>query len=133
MALSEEARTRYQRFKLALEALARLRAENENERRDVLRDARIQRFEFTFETFWKLLQVIGRDEGLEVGSPRRALNVALSLGFVDESDDATLAAMIRYRNLTVHTYDETLAVEVESFIITRALPLFEACLGKLDA
>lgn len=133
MDLIDEIKTRRERFEQALAALSALHDAQVGERPDVLRDARIQRFEFTFETFWKLLQAIGRDEGLDAGSPRRALNIALRLGFVDESGDATLAAMIRYRNLTVHTYDETLAREVEDFVVNRAIPIFQGCLSRLDS
>lgn len=43
----------------------------------IVRDAAIQRFEYTFELAWKLFRKVARIEGLEVNSPRQAIRAGL--------------------------------------------------------
>ena len=133
MAPIDEVRLRLERFTTALAALERLTDSAQAAAADVLRDARIQRFEFSFEAGWKLLQAVARLEGLETGSPRRALDTARRLALVDEDTDEALAGMLRYRNLTVHTYDEALAREVERFILDVALPVLRVIATRTGA
>jgi nucleotidyltransferase substrate binding protein (TIGR01987 family) len=48
-------------------------------------DGSIQRFEFSFELAWKLLKKLLMDlEGLEAMSPKRALQLAFQLGWIDD-------------------------------------------------
>ncbi len=112
------------RFRQALAALHELLAARDVPA-PILRDALIQRFEFTFEAMWKALQARARDQGLEAGSPRQALQAALRMGLLDASDEEDAWALLHWRNLTVHTYDEATALEVESFVRSRAVVLFD--------
>lgn len=74
------------------------------------RDAAIQRFEYTYEAFWKALQAFLRErEGLEVASPKRAFRLAHETGLMAEEEARLALAMADDRNLTVHTYNEALA------------------------
>jgi len=41
-----------------------------------MRDSAIQRFEFTFELFWKTLKAVGDEAGLTSYSPRDALRAS---------------------------------------------------------
>jgi len=97
----------------------------------VERDAAIQRFEHTFEAFWKALQVYLREvEGLEGASPKGVIRLVREVGLLEE--EARLAlGMVDDRNLTVHTYNESLAQA-----IFRRLPehtrLMEQVLGRLQ-
>jgi nucleotidyltransferase substrate binding protein (TIGR01987 family) len=105
-----------ERLALARAALATL---NEllhtSVRSKVERDAAIQRFEYTFEATWKAAQLYLREvEGLEVGSPKRAVRAGLQVGLFDEAHTRELLAMVDDRNLTVHTYNERLAEEIDS-------------------
>ena len=50
----------------------------------IVRDACIQRFEFTFEMAWKALQAHARAQGLACASPRDCWRTAFRLGLVDE-------------------------------------------------
>ena len=59
----------------------------------IVRDACIQRFEFTFETAWKALQRYALEEGLECVSPRDCFRTAVRLGLIDK--DARWMAMVR--------------------------------------
>jgi nucleotidyltransferase substrate binding protein (TIGR01987 family) len=80
---------------------------------DALRDGAIQRFEFTFELFWKALKARFNEGGREVGaSPRAVLVAAYAAGWFDDED--VFERMVQDRNLTSHTYDQKLAAEVAS-------------------
>ncbi len=112
-------------FRQALSSLEEVAFEVEGVPRAILRDARIQRFEFTFEALWKFLQSLATAEGLDAASPRKALQAALRMGLLDDEDEEAAFEVIRYRNLTVHTYDEDLAEEVERFILGPGLDLLQ--------
>jgi len=79
----------------------------------IVRDAAIKRFEVCFELAWKAVQKAARSEGLDCASPRSCFQHAWRLGWVEEAPTIT---MIEDRNLTVHTYDERLAIEVHARI-----------------
>jgi nucleotidyltransferase substrate binding protein (TIGR01987 family) len=75
-----------------------------------VRDAAIQRFEYTFEATWKAAQIYLREvEGLEVGSPKGVVRLSLQVGVLDESEARLALAMVDDRNLTVHAYNEAIA------------------------
>jgi nucleotidyltransferase substrate binding protein (TIGR01987 family) len=76
----------------------------------VVRDAAIQRFEYTFEATWKAAQIYLREiEGLEVGSPKGAVRLSLQVGGLDEIEARLALTMVDDRNLTVHAYNEAIA------------------------
>lgn len=84
---------------------------------DILRDAAIQRFEFTFETAWKTLQRYLQHHGIETADPRQALKQAFALGLIATPEEADIwLAMLEDRNLTTHTYREALAETIAAHI-----------------
>jgi len=77
------------------------------------RDAAIQRFEYTFEAVWKAVKQYLLDrEGLDVGSPKGVIRASLSVGLLNEQEATLGLEMVDDRNLSVHTYNEALAVMV---------------------
>ncbi len=70
-------------------------------------DATIQRFEFSIELFWKLLQKILVSKGEELVYPRDVLRAAYKGKLIN--DEQAWLAMANDRNLTSHTYNEELA------------------------
>jgi nucleotidyltransferase substrate binding protein (TIGR01987 family) len=77
---------------------------------DVVRDAAIQRFEYTFEALWKAAQsYLQVREGLESGSPKSVVRNCLQVGVLTDAQARLALAMVDDRNLTVHTYNEELA------------------------
>ncbi len=79
----------------------------------LVRDALIQRFEFAFETFWKMVKVfLELGEGIVCASPRRCFRELLATGYATEEETRLLLHMVDLRNRTVHTYDERVAEEV---------------------
>ena len=131
MASDDRTDGRRARFAGTLAALEEVIPERPEIPGAILRDSRIQRFEFTFEALWKLLQEVASAEGMDASSPRKALQAALVMGLVDPDDETTAWETIRYRNLAVHTYDEDLAVEVEAFVVGPALSLFRKVAGRI--
>lgn len=80
------------------------------ERSPVVRDAAIQRFEYTFEAVWKCAQLyLKQEESVETASPKAVIRHFFQAGFFDEAQARLAAAMVDDRNLTVHTYNEALA------------------------
>lgn len=77
---------------------------------DVVRDAAIQRFEYSFEATWKAAQAYLLEvEGIEAASPRAAIRGSYDVGRLDENDTRAALSMVDDRNLTVQTYNEALA------------------------
>ncbi|KKM12985.1 hypothetical protein SY88_00795 [Clostridiales bacterium PH28_bin88] len=76
----------------------------------IVRDATIQRFEYTFELAWKLFRKVARIEGVEVNSPRQAIRAAYDAGLLEDID--LWFELLEDRNRTSHTYDESTATQV---------------------
>lgn len=125
-----------ERFALALDhfrrALARLHEVLAQPENDFIRDAIIQRFEFTFEAGWRAMYRWLRARGLDVDE---AAFSAIPEGFKQRLifDEAGWSEMRKYRNLTSHTYNENLAIEVAAFVRGDAVRLFDALLARLQA
>ena len=108
-----------ERFKLALDhfekALARLHevlAQPENE---FIRDATIQRFEFTFEAAWKTMYRWLRARGVDLDEDAYStIPEAFKRRLI--TDEKRWGDMRKYRNLTSHTYNQPLAIEVVAFV-----------------
>jgi len=111
-------------------ALSRLREALKLPHDAVVRDACIQRFEFTFETAWKALQADAFAEGTECASPRDCLRTAFRMGILDPHESDWLK-MVEDRNRTSHTYDEETAEEIY-VSLHRYSELFERLLRTLQ-
>lgn len=76
----------------------------------VVRDATIQRFEYTFEAVWKFLREYLRNkEGIICNSPKSCFRETFGLGFLTEEEAAEFLEMTDRRNETAHTYKEEVA------------------------
>ncbi|HHJ52493.1 MAG TPA: nucleotidyltransferase [Caldithrix abyssi] len=79
----------------------------------VVRDAVIQRFEFTFELAWKSLRDFLRQaHGVVCNSPKQCFREGFSLGLFDQETTELLLKMVDDRNETTHTYDENRITEI---------------------
>lgn len=97
------------RFVSALTRLDDALAQPENE---FVRDAIVQRFEFTFELGWKAMQAHLLDLGTATGAPRQSIRAAVAVGLIGEADAGAWLSMLDARNLTTHTYREEMAAEI---------------------
>ncbi len=91
-------------------AAKRLQEALDREKDDIVRDAVIQRFEFTFELTWKTLSTIVRENGMEFKGVKTVLRDAARLGLIEDVEEWFL--YLKARNLTTHTYDLTVAENV---------------------
>jgi nucleotidyltransferase substrate binding protein (TIGR01987 family) len=73
----------------------------------IVRDAAIQRFEFTFEACWKFIKEhLKEQEGIICNSPKSCFRELLSLGILTEEETVKCLEMTDDRNMTAHTYKE---------------------------
>lgn len=93
----------------------------------IVRDATIQRFEYTFEALWKFLQAhLNEKEGIVAASPKAVFRELLPLGFLNEDEVAECLEMTDSRNDTVQTYKEIVAQ-----MIYNRIPQYAALIQKL--
>ncbi len=85
---------------------------------DLERDAIIQRFEFTFEAVWKAAQAyLFMVEGIDLASPKGVIRACREIGLLDDTEALLALKMADDRNLTVHTYNEPLAIAIYERIL----------------
>ena len=100
------------------ESAARLAEAVAQTESDLIRDATIQRFEFTFEVVWKTLKLYLERQGHECGGPRPTLKKAFPENLIPTPEEADVwLEMLEDRNLTSHAYDEELACRIYSHIV----------------
>ena len=85
----------------------------ENPKDIILRDAMIQRFEYSTEAFWKYLKAyLSMEHNLSANSPREVIRTGLKTKLYSEEISKELLQMLDDRNLTCHTYVEELAESI---------------------
>ncbi|HDL6024119.1 TPA: nucleotidyltransferase substrate binding protein [Mannheimia haemolytica] len=90
---------------------------------DVIKKGIIQSFEITHELAWKLMQDILKWEGeVDIYGSKTASRLAFNRGLITQGE--VWLEMIKSRNITVHTDDETILTEEFNKIIKAYLPLF---------
>lgn len=96
---------------------------------EFLRDSSIQRFEFTYELVWKTLKAwLFQNHGLEVHSPKEVLRESFRQGLLD--DDPLWLKTVELRNLTTHTYRESIAEDIYA-ALPQVLRLYRDLLARL--
>jgi nucleotidyltransferase substrate binding protein (TIGR01987 family) len=126
---SERVQNSVRNFSLALASLEEFVAEPDRTNRD--KAGIFQAFEFTYELAWKTFQRLAQNEGLQVASPRQAFSSALQAGFIPPEEEPLWIAMMQDRNLTSHTYHESLATEIVQRIRTAYLPVLKVAVARL--
>ena len=126
---SERTLLQIERFEEALTKVHEALAVNETE---LVRDALIQRFEATFEMAWKSCRRVLLDMGEDV--PEFApvtIESAFRLGLI--TDAGLWQEIRRYRNMTSHSYQTNVAVQVAAFVRAKAIHAFDELLFELKA
>jgi len=80
--------------------------------KEILVEVVTKRFEYTFESLWKLLKEILYTEGIECNTPLSCFKEAYKLNLIDEEDQDIFPLMVNKRNLIVHIYNEDDAYEI---------------------
>lgn len=120
-----------ERVAVARRALATLHEVLSEPKSPVVRDAAIQRFEYTFEAVWRAAQLYLKErEGLDVAFPKSVLRAFGQARSLDEGQVDLALGMADDRNLTVHTYNESLAEEIFSRL-PRYAKLMDECLKAM--
>ncbi len=96
------------------------------EKSDIVLDATIQRFEFTFELAWKTVQRLGAGD---CNSARSCIKLAYRLGWIENEED--WLSFLRARNLTSHTYNREIALSVYE-TVSEKHHLFQELIDKLS-
>lgn len=76
----------------------------------VVIDGTSQRFEFTFELFWRWLKLVIAEQGIVVHFPKEVLQEAYKTHMIN--DESIWLQMLNDRNLTSHTYNKDLAISI---------------------
>ena len=87
---------------------------------DAERAGLIQFFKMSFELAWKVLKDYLEEEGFTVLSPRDAIKQSFQAGLLE--DGHVWIEALKDRNLTVHTYEEKIALAVEQKIRVSYFP-----------
>jgi nucleotidyltransferase substrate binding protein (TIGR01987 family) len=77
---------------------------------EIVMDGTIQRFEFTFELFWKTLRRFLQREGIDTASPKSTLRHAYRRGLLDR--EQLWLDMLEDRNRSSQVYDAAMAREI---------------------
>ena len=79
----------------------------------IVRDATIQRFEYTFEAMWKALKFyLLNIEGQNCNSPKQCIRSAGQVGILNAEETELALKLADDRNLTTHTYIEAVADKI---------------------
>lgn len=101
------------RFK---ESLGRLATVTDINEQTFYRDSVIQRFEFTYEVFWKFLRTyLNRKlmiDTAQMGNARMVLRASYEATLLSAEEFDLCLAMLEDRNQTSHTYEEAFAQEL---------------------
>lgn len=106
----------------ALEDVLEEAKKNENmtpKQISIHQDSMIKRFEFIYESLWKYLKTYLKEKyGIIATSPKKVFQECLTQKITDKNQATQLMAMVDDRNLTIHTYDETIAARISKRIPT---------------
>lgn len=102
-----------------------------DDKSEMSRAAIIHAFECTFELWWKMLQRHLEKIGtLEEYGPNAVIKKAFQYGVIEKGQE--WMDMLRDRNLTSHTYNESTAEDIYSRIITEHIDLLKEFVNKFD-
>jgi len=111
-------------------AVNRLDEVLKQEKNEFIRDAAIQRFEFTFDLSWKVIKAfLEENKGVICNSPKGCFREAYKQEIIEYDDFWT--EMTDYRNKTAHIYKEELAEEIYA-ILPRTLSYFQKLLENIQ-
>ena len=101
--------------------------------REILYEVAAKRFEYTFESLWKLLRLYLLElKGLECNSPMDCFKTFYQLGVLGEEEGKLILKVVRKRNEIVHICDFLFAEDIYRFILSEVIPLFEKNLKVVE-
>ncbi len=97
---------------------------------DLVVDAAIRRFKFSYELAWKLAKCVLNCNGIEANNPRSVIKESFKEGMIDGGQE--WIDMLEDRNKTLHIYDEAEAVKIYEKIKKVYYPLLEGFHVKIQ-
>jgi len=98
----------------------------------IVRDAAVQRFEYTFEVVWKSLkEFLKEKEGVIANSPKLAFREALAVGILSEGESKKCLEMTDDRNDTAHTYNVAVSEKIFASL-NEYCKLMKKILGEIE-
>lgn len=91
----------------------------------------VQFFEVSFELAWKLMKDYLIAQGYDVKSPREAIKTAFDYGLI--SDGALWLDALEKRNLSSHTYDESILDELQDLILHKYFPIMSELKNNIES
>lgn len=123
----EQLETAFLNLKIIIDAYNK---EDEGIIKDGLRDAVIQRFEFTVELSWKLMKRYLNENLMgEYYSPRTIIKESYKQRLIEDGE--IWLDILEDRNLTSHTYDENIANRIKDNIINKYVDMFEKFIKRM--
>lgn len=99
---------------------------------DLEKEGLIQRFEYTHEFAWNVMKDYLTYQGVQnIGASRDATREAFKIGLI--SNGERWMDMIKSRNLSSHTYNESTAEEIFIKIVREYYPLFLSFQQKMES
>lgn len=89
----------------------------------------IQAFVSCYELLWKVLKHILETNGISAPFPRVVFEEAYKANLVEGNE--SWKAIMEARNLSMHTYDKTLAVDLCAIITSQYLPVMQKTVKKM--
>jgi nucleotidyltransferase substrate binding protein (TIGR01987 family) len=126
--MTEQHRSQMKKFKASIEKLSEVLKRDLTDD-DIILDATIQRFEFTYENAWKAIKQVLKFKGDDCLSPRDCIKKAYKYGWITKED--VFLELLECRNLTAHTYNLNVALKVYSAVKKNHL-LFSELYNKLE-
>jgi len=99
---------------------------------DIVMDAAIQRFEFTFELAWKVMKDYLEYQGIieNVKGPRDCIKEAFKLNLIKDGDG--WIEMLLSRNLTSHIYDKDRTEKIFNDIKQKYIKLIDEFIKEMN-
>lgn len=114
---------RFEKYKQALHQLESAVLEYADTEIDIIKEGIIQRFEFTHELAWKVMQDYLKYQGAtDIFGSKSATRIAFNRELINNGE--VWLDMIETRNITVHTYDEKILDVQFRKVVNDYLPLF---------
>lgn len=99
---------------------------------DIERDSAVKRFEYNFETAWKVMKCYAESQGYTgIMGSRDAIRKAYQMQLIDNPD--VWMDMIRWRNETAHNYDGEMADSAIDSVLNSFYPAMVAFCLKMDS
>lgn len=123
---------RFENYKKAFEQLKEaMELMDKRELSKLEKQGTIQAFEYTHELAWKMLKDFLEYKGnLDIYGSKDAVRNSFKLGILENGD--SWMQMIKSRNLTSHTYDESTADGIVDLIKEVYFEEFEKLLNKME-